>query len=383
MSNQTMTHNDSVTDTPLKQTALFNLHHSLGAKLVPFAGYSMPVNYPLGIKQEHLHTRTKAGLFDVSHMGQIRLKGERAASALERLVPVDIIDLAVGAQRYALFTNEQGGVLDDFMVTNAGDHLFLVVNAGCKTQDIAHLKLHLQDQCEIEVLEDQALLALQGPMAAEILANLAPEVESMVFMSAKTVYIHGVECFISRSGYTGEDGFEISIPNRHAEALAKQLLADENVEMIGLGARDSLRLEAGLCLYGHELSPEISPVEAGLLWALSKTRRADGLRPGGYIGADKLMSSIANRVDRKRVGLKPQGKMPVREGAELVDENNKTVGFVSSGGFGVSLGVPIAIGFLATDIAKEGAVVNALVRGKTVPMDVVKLPFIKPNYQRD
>lgn len=382
-----MTHNEPAqnptNDFSLNQTVLFNLHQSLDAKLVPFAGYSMPVNYPLGIKHEHLHVRTKAGLFDVSHMGQIRLKGKHAASALERLVPVDIIDLAVGAQRYALFTNEQGGVLDDFMVTNAGDFLFLVVNASRKKDDIAHLKLHLQEQCEIEVLEDHALLALQGPMAVSVLAKIAPEIESMTFMSAKTVVINGVECFVSRSGYTGEDGFEISLPNSHAEALVKRLLTDENVEMIGLGARDSLRLEAGLCLYGHELTPDISPVEAGLLWALSKSRRADGARAGGYIGADKLMGHIVNGVERKRVGLKPQGRMPVREGAELVDERNQTVGYVSSGGFGVSLNAPIAMGFLNIEIAKEGTMVNAIVRGKAVPMDVVKLPFIKPNYRRN
>ena len=379
-----MTHNEPPQNpTSLNQTVLFNLHQSLNAKLVPFAGYSMPVNYPLGIKQEHLHTRAKAGLFDVSHMGQIRLKGRGAASALERLVPVDIIDLAVGAQRYALFTNEQGGVLDDFMVTNAGDHLFLVVNASRKKHDIAHLKLHLQDLCEIEVLEDHALLALQGPMAASVLTKIVPEVESMVFMSAKTVVINNVECFVSRSGYTGEDGFEISIPNSHAEALAKQLLADENVEMVGLGARDSLRLEAGLCLYGHELSPKISPVEAGLLWALSKVRRAEGARSGGYLGAEQLMPQIVNGVARKRVGLKPLGKMPVREGAELVDENSQTVGYVSSGGFGVSLNAPIAMGFLNTEIAKEGTLVNSIVRGKTVPMEVVKLPFVTPNHRRN
>lgn len=382
-----MTHNEPAqnptNDISLNQTVLFSLHQSLDAKLVPFAGYSMPVNYPHGIKHEHLHVRTKAGLFDVSHMGQIRLKGKHAASALERLVPVDIIDLAVGAQRYALFTNEQGGVLDDFMVTNAGDFLFLVVNASRKKDDIAHLKLHLQEQCEIEVLEDHALLALQGPMAVSVLAKIAPEIESMTFMSAKTVVINGVECFVSRSGYTGEDGFEISLPNSHAEALVKRLLTDENVEMIGLGARDSLRLEAGLCLYGHELTPDISPVEAGLLWALSKSRRADGARAGGYIGADKLMGHIVNGVERKRVGLKPQGRMPVREGAELVDERNQTVGYVSSGGFGVSLNAPIAMGFLNIEIAKEGTEVNAIVRGKAVPMDVVKLPFIKPNYRRN
>ena len=367
---------------PLKHTALFNLHQRLGAKLVPFAGYEMPVHYPLGIKKEHLHTRAQAGLFDVSHMGQIRLRGKRAAAALERLVPVDIIDLPKGCQRYALFTNEQGGVLDDLMVTNAGDHLFLVVNAGCKEQDIAHLQLHLKDQCEIEVLTNHALLALQGPAAAHVLAELAPESAEMVFMTARTLVLNGVECLVSRSGYTGEDGFEISVPNQHAEALAQLLLANELVEMIGLGARDSLRLEAGLCLYGHELTPAITPVEASLLWALSKTRRPDGARAGGYMGAEKILAQIANGVERKRVGLKPLGKMPVREGAELVDEAGNVVGFVSSGGFGVSLNAPVAMGYLPTELAQAGTLVNALVRNKSVPMQVVTLPFVKPNYYR-
>ncbi|MEA3405984.1 MAG: glycine cleavage system aminomethyltransferase GcvT [Pseudomonadota bacterium] len=369
-------------ETPLQQTSLYKLHQELGAKLVPFAGYEMPVQYPLGIKKEHLHTRAQAGLFDVSHMGQIRLKGKRAASALERLVPVDIVDLPKMCQRYALFTNEQGGVMDDLMVTNAGDHLFLVVNAGCKEQDIAHLQFHLKDQCEIEVLTDHALLALQGPAAGEVLAKLAPESKDMVFMTAKTLTLNGVECFVTRSGYSGEDGFEISVPNQDAEALARSLLADEAVEMIGLGARDSLRLEAGLCLYGHELSTEISPVEASLMWALSKVRRADGKRPGGYIGADQIMAQIANGVTRKRVGLKPQGKMPVRDGAQLIDKNDQVIGEVTSGSFGVTVGAPVAMGYLPIELAKEGTVVNAIVRNKQVPMEVVKLPFVKQNYYR-
>ena len=369
-------------DSALKQTALYELHQALGAKLVPFAGYEMPVQYPLGIKQEHLHTRAKAGLFDVSHMGQIRLKGKRAAAALERLVPVDIIDLPLMCQRYALLTNEQGGVMDDLMVTNAGDHLFLVVNAGCKEQDIQHLTMHLKDQCEIEVLNDHALLALQGPAAAEVLAALAPESTEMVFMTAKTLTINGVECFVTRSGYTGEDGFEISLPNRHAQALAKILLAHESVEMIGLGARDSLRLEAGLCLYGHELTDDISPLEASLLWALSKVRRVDGERPGGYIGANVIMAQMTQGVTRKRVGLKPLGKMPVRDGADLVDENQQVIGFVSSGGFGVSLNAPIAMGYLPSHLTKVGTMVTAIVRKKHVPMQVVKLPFVKQNYYR-
>ena len=374
----------------LKQTPLFALHQSLGAKLVPFAGYQMPVQYPLGIKKEHLHTRQKAGLFDVSHMGQIILKGSQAALALETLVPVDIVDLPAMQQRYALFTNQQGGVMDDLMVTNAGDYLFLVVNAGCKEQDIAHLKQHLADQCNIEVLEDRALLALQGPKAAQVMAeiettfapNFTAESTSMTFMTAKTLTLNGIECFVTRSGYTGEDGFEISVANNQAESLARLLLANEHVEMIGLGARDSLRLEAGLCLYGHELNNQTSPVEASLLWALSKSRRADGIRPGGYLGADIIMQQIANGVSRKRVGIQALGKMPVRDGAEIVDDNDTIVGTVTSGGFGPSFGGPIAMGYVSTDLAQENTELNALVRGKKVPVKIGKLPFVKPNYYR-
>lgn len=366
----------------LKQTPLYSLHQELGAKLVPFAGYLMPVQYPLGIKKEHLHTRQKAGLFDVSHMGQVLLKGKNSAAALETLVPVDIVDLPKMQQRYALFTNEQGGVMDDLMVTNAGEYLFLVVNAACKAQDIAHLQKHLVDQCEIEVLEERALLALQGPLAGEVLAKFSPESTEMLFMTAKTLILNGAECFVTRSGYTGEDGFEISVANSEAEALARVLLADDSVEMIGLGARDSLRLEAGLCLYGHDLKNDISPVEASLLWALSKSRRADGIRPGGYIGAEIIMAQIINGVDRKRVGLKPLGKMPVRDGAEVVDDNDNVVGIVTSGGFGVTLNCPIAMGYVPTELSQIGTILQGLVRNKKVPLDVVNLPFVKQNYYR-
>jgi len=369
-------------ESSLQRTPLYKLHQELGAKLVPFAGYEMPVQYPLGIKKEHLHTREKAGLFDVSHMGQVLLKGENAAKALETLVPVDIVDLPKMQQRYALFTNEQGGVMDDLMVTNAGDYLFLVVNAACKEQDIAHLQNHLADKCEIEVMSNHALLALQGPKAGEVLAKLAPESSEMVFMTAKNLVINGIACFVTRSGYTGEDGFEISVANNDAEKLARLLLADESVEAIGLGARDSLRLEAGLCLYGHDLDNDITPVEASLLWALSKPRRAEGARPGGYIGAETIMAQMQNGVERKRVGLKPQGKMPVRDGAQIVDENDNVIGLVTSGGFGVTLNCPVAMGYVPTELAKEGAILQAVVRNKKVPLEVVKLPFVKQNYYR-
>lgn len=369
-------------ESSLQRTPLYKLHQELGAKLVPFAGYEMPVQYPLGIKKEHLHTREKAGLFDVSHMGQVLLKGANAAKALETLVPVDIVDLPQMQQRYALFTNEQGGVMDDLMVTNAGDTLFLVVNAACKEQDIAHLQNHLADKCDIEVMSNHALLALQGPKAAEVLAKLAPESSEMVFMTAKNLVINGIACFVTRSGYTGEDGFEISVGNSDADKLARILLADEAVEAIGLGARDSLRLEAGLCLYGNDLDNDITPVEASLLWALSKSRRAEGTRPGGYIGAETIMAQMQNGVERKRVGLKPQGKMPVRDGAEIVDEKDNVIGVVTSGGFGVSLNSPVAMGYVPIQLAKDGTILQAVVRNKKVPLEVVKLPFVKQNYYR-
>jgi aminomethyltransferase len=366
----------------LKQTALHELHVELGAKMVPFAGYSMPVQYPMGIVKEHLHTRSQAGLFDVSHMGQVRLKGSDAASELEKLMPIDIIGLGEMKQRYALFTNEQGGVMDDLMVTNAGDHLFVVVNAACKEQDIAHMLNNLGGDCEIEVLEDYALLALQGPEAVHAMVRLAPECKDMLFMTAAQLEIDGIPCFVTRSGYTGEDGFEISVHNEHALRLARTLLAQVEVEPVGLGARDSLRLEAGLCLYGHDLDTETTPVESTLLWALSKPRRADGERPGGYPGAEIIMAQIANGVSRKRVGIKPQGRMPVRDGAELQDNNGNSVGKVTSGGFGPSVEGPVAMGYVATELAQPETDLVALVRGKPVEVKVAKLPFVPQRYYR-
>ncbi|MCZ4306991.1 glycine cleavage system aminomethyltransferase GcvT [Zoogloeaceae bacterium G21618-S1] len=374
---------DTTHDTPTLRTPLYDLHVSLGAKMVPFAGYAMPVQYPTGIIKEHTHTRTEAGLFDVSHMGQVRLTGPDAAAALESLVPVDIIDLPVGMQRYAVFTNEAGGVMDDLMVANAGnDSLFVVVNAGCKAQDIAHMQKHLSGRCSVEVLDDRALLALQGPAAATVMARLAPATAEMIFMNFTSVTLVGVECYISRSGYTGEDGYEISVPADKAEALARELLAQPEVLPIGLGARDSLRLEAGLCLYGHDLDVNTSPVESSLLWALSKPRRADGARPGGYPGAEIIFGQIANGVSRKRVGLLPQARVPVREGAEVVDETGRQVGVVTSGGFGPTLGAPVAMGYVETALAKPGTALTAIVRGKPVPIEVAKAPFVPQRYYR-
>ncbi|WP_300732942.1 glycine cleavage system aminomethyltransferase GcvT [Pseudomonas sp.] len=368
----------------LKKTPLHALHLERGARMVPFAGYDMPVQYPLGVMKEHQHTREHAGLFDVSHMGQIRLTGADAAKALETLVPVDIIDLPVGMQRYAMFTNEQGGILDDLMVANLGnDQLFLVVNAACKDQDLAHLRAHLAAHCQIEPLfEERALLALQGPEAVTVLKRLAPEVADMTFMQFAPVTLLGIECYVSRSGYTGEDGFEISVPCDHADALARRLLAEPEVAAIGLGARDSLRLEAGLCLYGHDMDEHTTPIEASLLWAISKARRADGPRAGGFPGAEHIFARQRDGVARKRVGLLPQERTPVREGADIVDASGQIIGRVSSGGFGPTLGAPLAMGYLDSAFTPIDTDVWAIVRGKQVAMKVSKMPFVAHRYYR-
>jgi aminomethyltransferase len=368
----------------LLHTPLHALHLELGARMVPFAGYDMPVQYPLGVLKEHLHTRAQAGLFDVSHMGQIRLHGPDAASALESLVPIDVIDLPVGMQRYALFTNEQGGILDDLMVANlGGDSLMLVVNAACKDQDLAHLRAHLGERCQVEALfEARALLALQGPAAVDVLARLAPEVAGMTFMQFKSVQLLGVDCYVSRSGYTGEDGYEISVPAEHTEALARRLLEAPEVAPIGLGARDSLRLEAGLCLYGHDMNEQLTPIEASLLWAISKVRRGDGARAGGFPGAAAIFAQQQAGVPRKRVGLLPQERTPVREGAAIVDDAGHEIGLVCSGGFGPTLGAPLAMGYVDSAQAALDTPVWALVRGKRVAMQVSRLPFVPQRYVR-
>lgn len=370
------------TNAPLARTPLHALHVELGARLVPFAGYEMPVQYPTGILKEHTHTRTQAGLFDVSHMGQVRLSGAGAAAALESLVPVDIVGLPAGSQRYALFTNEQGGILDDLMVANSGDSLFVVVNAACKRQDIAHMQAHLAGRCTVEELAERALLALQGPAAAAVMTRLAPETGKMVFMAHGKVKLVGADCFISRSGYTGEDGYEISVPAAKAVELAQLLLSQPEVAPIGLGARDSLRLEAGLCLYGHDIDTTTTPVEGSLAWALSKPRRRDGARPGGYPGAEVIQRQLAEGVARKRVGLLPKEKVPVREGAEIVDAGGRVVGKVTSGGFGPTLGGPVAMGYVETALAALGTQLAAMVRGKPVPVEVAKTPFVPQRYYR-
>lgn len=377
-----MTESNAPTAGSLARTPLYDLHLELGARMVPFAGYTMPVQYPAGILKEHNHTRTHAGLFDISHMGQIRLRGDGAAQALEGLVPVDVIGLGVNRQRYALFTNDTGGILDDLMITQAGDHLLLVVNAACKQQDIVYLHAHLDKHCTVEELTDHALLALQGPKAAQVMASLAPEVVTLRFMSAIRVNIKGADCFVTRSGYTGEDGFEISVPADQAEALARVLLTYEEVAPIGLGARDSLRLEAGLCLYGHDIDTTTTPVEAGLGWAISKVRRTGGEREGGFPGAAVILRQLAQGVARKRIGILPEGRAPVREGVELIDSEGRAIGKITSGGFGPTVDRPVAMGYVETAYARPDTGLTALVRGKPHPVKVAKLPFIQPRYYR-
>ncbi|MCC7273092.1 MAG: glycine cleavage system aminomethyltransferase GcvT [Alphaproteobacteria bacterium] len=366
------------TDTPLKETPLHALHVALGARMVEFAGYAMPVQYPTGILTEHLHTRAAAGLFDVSHMGQVRLFGEGAAVALETLVPGDIQGLAPGRQRYTLFTNDGAGILDDLMVTNAGDHLFVVVNAACKDADLAHLQAGLAGKCRIEAAFDRALLALQGPQAAAVLQRHAPGIAGMAFMSGRAVAVDGVPCFVTRSGYTGEDGFEIAIPAEHASRVAQRLLAEPEVKPIGLGARDSLRLEAGLCLYGHDIDTTTTPIEAALAWVIGKRRRAEGGYPGHAVVADQLK----NGTRRRRVGLVPEGRQPAREGTPLTDAAGAAVGTITSGGFGPSVGGPVAMGYVASTFAADGTVVRAVVRGQPRPATVTAMPFFPHRYHR-
>jgi len=373
----------------LKRTPLHALHIARGARMVPFAGYEMPVQYASGVMKEHLHTRSAAGLFDVSHMGQIALHAksghvEDAAAALERLVPQDIIGVAPGRQRYAQFTNDAGCILDDLMIANFGKHLFLVVNAACKAEDEAHLRAHLSDSCIIEQLADRALLALQGPKAESVLAKFCADVAAMRFMDAGPRRIDGIDCFVSRSGYTGEDGFEISAPADKAERLAAALLDNSDVLPIGLGARDSLRLEAGLCLYGHDIDTTTTPVEAALQWSIQKSRRNGGARAGGFPGANVILSQLENGAPRRRVGLRPEGRAPVREGAPLFADSasSEQIGAVTSGGFGPSLNAPVAMGYLPTPHAGEGGTVFAELRGQRLPLRVSPMPFVPNTYKR-
>ncbi|GAA6209631.1 glycine cleavage system aminomethyltransferase GcvT [Cognatishimia sp. WU-CL00825] len=371
----------------LLQTPLAELHAALGAKMVPFAGYAMPVQYPLGVMKEHLHCRAAAGLFDVSHMGQVILRGANidvVAQAFETLVPMDVLGLAVGKQRYGLFTNEDGGIEDDLMFANRGDHLFVVVNAACKEADIARMKSVLEPAVSVEVIEDRALIALQGPAAEAALARLNPAVADMVFMDVADVELAGATCWVSRSGYTGEDGYEISVPSESAEALSRALLDMDEVEPIGLGARDSLRLEAGLCLYGNDIDVSTNPIEAGLIWAIQKVRRAGGDREGGFPGASHVLGAMAEGVARKRVGLLPQGRAPMRAGTQIFAsrEGGEAIGEVTSGGFGPSVNGPVAMGYVGTSYATIDTELYGEVRGKRMPLKVAKMPLVPANFKR-
>ena len=373
--------------TELLKTPLHELHLSLGARMVPFAGYAMPVQYPGGLMAEHRQCRESAALFDVSHMGQLKLLGTDAAAALESLVPVDVLGLGAGKQRYAFFTNASGGLLDDLMIArpapgSAFGDLFLVVNAGCKDADIRHLQTNIAHRCQVVPMPERALLALQGPKAVDALARPNPGVAALSFMTVGVFDLVGVPCFVSRSGYTGEDGFEISVPADQAEALARALLAQAEVKPAGLGARDTLRLEAGLCLYGHDIDTTTTPVEAGLTWAIQKVRRAGGERAGGYPGASAIDGQFANGPTNKRVGMVGLERAPVREGAKLSDANGHPLGHVTSGTLGPTFGEPIAMAYLAANHALPGHEVFADVRGRKLPMRVHAMPFTPHRYHR-
>ena len=371
-------------DENILKTPLFSLHEELGGKMVPFAGYSMPVQYPLGVLKEHIFTRESAGLFDVSHMGQAFLTGlsdEDIGKTFEQLVPGNIAGLGDNKLRYTLFLNDEGGIMDDLMATRFAsmeNTLYLVVNAACKDQDFDHISEKLSGKAKLEILEARALLALQGPKAEDVLSGLWAGAKDLTFMTSGIATLEGYECFISRSGYTGEDGYEISVPNEGAEKLARKLLSFDEVEPIGLGARDSLRLEAGLCLYGHDLDETTSPVEGGLIWALAKDRR----ELGDFPGATRIMKELAEGATRKRVGIKPLTRAPAREGTEVVDNNGTKIGVITSGGFGPSFGGPVAMGYVSTNFSEIGTEIGLNVRGKILPAVVTALPFYKKSYKR-
>jgi aminomethyltransferase len=366
----------------LLTTPLNAFHRRHGARMVPFAGYEMPVNYPAGILAEHRHCRSDAALFDVSHMGQIRLSGPDAAAALESLVPVDVVGLAVGKQRYAFFTGPTGGILDDLMITRREADLLVIVNASNKAADLAHLQTNIGHRCTVTALPDQALIALQGPRAAEVLARLNPAVAAMNFMTGAAVELVDTPCFVTRSGYTGEDGYEISVPARAAELLAHTLLSEEEVHLAGLGARDTLRLEAGLCLHGHDIGPTTTPVEAGLTWAIQKVRRPGGERAGRYPGAAAIEAQLTSGPPSRRVGLVGLERVPVREGAAIFDSHGRALGHVTSGTLGPTVHEPIAMAYLAANHAEPHHEVYAEVRGKRLPMRVTAMPFTPHRYHR-
>lgn len=378
----------SATDPVLLKTPLHALHLELGARMVPFAGYSMPVQYPAGLMAEHHHTRQAAGLFDVSHMGQLRLVGPNAAAALETLIPVDVIDLPAGKQRYGLLLNEDGGIIDDLMFFNRdylnGGDIFVIVNGACKVGDIAHIEANIGTRCEVIPMPEMALLALQGPQAVTALSRLAPGVEKLVFMTGGRFTVAGCDCFLTRSGYTGEDGFEISVPAAQADTLARALLAQPEVKPVGLGARNSLRLEAGLCLYGNDIDTTTTPVEASLNWAIQKVRRTGGARAGGFPGANKVLAQLADpaTLTRKRVGLVALERIPVRDHTALQSLDGTPIGEVTSGLLGPSIDKPVAMGYVKPEFSAMGTRVNAIVRGKPVPMEVSPMPFVPNRYFR-
>ena len=378
----------SLDTAPLLTTPLNALHLELGARMVPFAGYSMPVQYPAGLMAEHLHTRSAAGLFDVSHMGQLRLVGPDAAAAFESLMPVDVIDLPVGKQRYGLLLNDEGGIIDDLMFFNRdyanGGDIFVIVNGACKVGDMAHIQAKIGQRCQVIPMPEMALLALQGPQAVTALARLAPGVAELVFMTGGRFSVAGCDCFITRSGYTGEDGFEISVPSAQADALARALLEQPEVKPVGLGARNSLRLEAGLCLYGNDIDTTTTPVEASLNWAMQKVRRTGSARAGGFPGADKILAQLDNPASliRKRVGLIALERIPVRDHTALQSVEGAPIGEVTSGLLGPSINQPVAIGYVTPEFAALGTVIHALVRGKPVRMQVAAMPFVPTRYYR-
>ena len=374
----------SADTTALLNTPLNALHLELGARMVPFAGYSMPVQYPMGLMAEHSHTRSEAGLFDVSHMGQLRLVGTDAASAFESLMPVDVIDLPVGKQRYGLLLTDEGNIIDDLMFVNRGTDIFVIVNGACKVNDIAHIQGRIGAKCQVIPMPERALLALQGPKAVDVLSRMVPGVEKLVFMTGASFDWQSADLFITRSGYTGEDGFEISVHNDQADLFARALLAQAEVKPIGLGARNSLRLEAGLCLYGNDIDTSTTPIEAGLNWAIQKVRRTGGARAGGFPGADIVLGQLngSRSLTRKRVGLIAQERVPVREHVELQNTQGVKIGEVSSGLLGPSANVPVAMGYVDVASASLGTVVNAMVRGKAVPMTVSAMPFVPNRYYR-
>ena len=371
-------------DQSLLKTPLHSLHVELGARMVPFAGYSMPVQYPAGLMAEHKHTRDAASLFDVSHMGQLRLVGPDSAAAFETLVPVDVVGLGAGKQRYGLLLTDEGTIIDDLMMVNRETDLFVIVNGACKAGDIAHLQQRIGNRCEVNPMPERGLLALQGPMAVNALKRLVPGVETLVFMNGGAYQWNGADLYITRSGYTGEDGFEISVHESMADALARALLAEPEVKAAGVGARNSLRLEAGLCLYGNDIDISTTPVEAALTWAIQKVRRTGGARAGGFPGADKLLAQLqdATQVRRQRVGLVALERIPVREHTELQDTSGKRIGEVTSGLLGPSIDKPIAMGYVQQQHAAIGTRMNAIVRGKPVAMEVTAMPFVPSRYHR-